>query len=462
MKKVVDYYKNSKYRIFLLIYVLILAVLLAVIFSLLWTYLSKYEEYNPEKTVKEYIEKTPPEYWNGLLQDRYTDKTTVFENTDEIIEKLELNNIDAENLTYYKSIKEYTDDTPVYNIYYKNKAFAVVDLKVKRDVFLGLSEWEVDNTCLSINDEEINSVSVGITVPPETFVKVNGVQLDSSYITNGRVEYGNISEFEKGVDGVPYRVKYTVKGLFDMPEITAFDKNNKSLPVDIAEYEFYVGSESTLTNNVEVTLPTGYSLYLNNVKVSDEYISNKNSGYSLLDDVDGFDGVLPTMCTYTIKGLYLKPKIKVQDTNGNEVSLKEKAEETYIYDLQCDDDAKAEHEALVLDFAKSYIKYTANGETNIEENFANLRSYVLSGSSADTLIKNSYNGVIWNNTYTVKYNSLNASNFIVYDDSCFSCDLVYDTDFRLYNYTKHYEGSFKLVFVKTNGSFKLSKMIIIK
>lgn len=460
MKRIVQFFKNSRYRVFLLIYSLAFILVISTALTLLWTYLSKYEQYNPKVTIESFISETTPEYWSELVYNRYFGKITAFENTNEVIDKLELSEVRAEDLTYYKSVKEYTDESPSYNVYYKNKEFAVVKLKPVEEVFLGLCEWKVDSVDLSIKDDQANSVSVGITVPPETVVKVNGVSLTDSYITTNRVEYNNISEFEQGVEGVPYRVKYTVSGLFDMPEIKAFDKDNNELPVDIAQYDFFVGSESALRQSVDITAPKDYSVYLNNVKVSDKYITNQNSGYELLGDVKGYSGNIPVMYSYSVKNLYLEPQIKVLDTEGKEVALKEKKDGTYVYDLQCDPEAEKKHEPLVIDFVKSYFNYTGNGWKNIAENHANLLYYVLPGSAADTYIRGSYWGVYYNDVYNIKHNLLDASNFIVYDDSTFSCDLVYNTDFNLYSYNKHYEGSFKLVFVKQGEEFKLSKMVI--
>ncbi len=460
MKKIVDFFKNSKYRVFLLAYCLVFVVLIVSALSVLWTYLSKYEQYNPKVTIESFISESTSEYWAGLLYDRYFGRTTAFEDVNEVIAKLDLSDIKSEELTYYKSVREYTEESPTYNVYYKNREFAVVKLKPIEEIYLGLREWKIDSVALTVKDEEANSVSVGITVPPETVVKVNGVALTDSYITSSRVEYDNISEFEKGHEGVPYRVKYTVSGLFDMPEIKAFDDNDNELSVDIAEYEFYVGIENKLSHSVDVVAPEDYSVYLNNVKVNDTYITNPNYGYELLDSVKGYTGEIPVLYMYSVKDLYLEPQIKVLDTNGNEVELKEKKNGTYIYDLQSSADAENEHESLVIDFVKSYFKYTGDGSKNIAQNHADLLSYVLTGSSADTYIRGSYWGVFYNSTYRITHNLLDASNFIVYNDSSFSCDLKYNTDFDLYNYNKHYEGSFKLVFVKQGESFKLSKMII--
>ncbi len=460
MRRIIDFFKNSKYRVFLLIYSLVFVLVITVALSVLWTYLSKYEQYNSKITIESFISESTPEYWSNLLYDRYFGKTTAFEDVNEVIDKLGFSEIKKEDLSYYKSLVEYTEESPTYNVYYKNREFAVVKLKADKEVFLGLCEWKVDDVSLSIKDEEANSVSVGITVPPETVVKVNNISLTSAFLTSSRVEYNNISEFEQGVEGVPYRVKYTVTGLFDMPSIKAFDKDNNELPVDVAQYEFFVGSESALSNSVEIVAPVGYSVYLNEVKVNDTYITNNDTGYELLSDVKGFSGTKPAMLTYKIDSLYLEPKVKVLDTNGKEVVLKESKDGKHTFDLQCDENAKTEHEKLVIDFVKAYFKYTGDGRQNIAQNHADLLTYVLSGSTADSYIRGSYWGVYYNNTYRITHNLLDASNFIVYNDSAFSCDLKYNTDFKLYNYNKHYEGSFKLVFIKQGDLFKLSKMVI--
>lgn len=459
MRSVLKFFKESKYRIFLLIYTLVLAILLVVFFVNFSKFLERYEELKPEKVITEFIDGKSSDYWDGLIEERYEQKVTVFENVDTVIDKLKLKDVDTSKLTFHKRIKDYTDEKPAYTVYYSNKELASVSLRAEEKYSFGLVKWAVDDVELTLNDGGVNSVAVGVTVPPEAIVKVNGVQLDEKYITEKKVVYDDVNEFEKEKEGVPYRVKYKVDKLFDLPEVKAFNADGSEAELSIKSYEYSLIHPNTDKKKVSVTVPTGYSVTLNGVKVDSKYMVKADIPHSLMVDVKGYNGEIPTLCEYVIEGLYVDPEIKVFDKEGKEVPLKTQDKNAFGYDIQADENAKNTHQGVVDSFIRAYFKYTADGSRNINANYNNLLSKALWGSSAYTVIQGSYNGVIWNDTHNITYNKLEYKNFVMHGNDCFSCEVEYDADFTLYIYNTHYAGTFKLVFVRDGNTFKLSKFL---
>lgn len=459
MNKIVDFFKQSKYRLFLLLYSLVLVVVIVASLSVLWVYLSEYEDLKAEKVITSFLAETKDEYWEGLIEERYSLKTTEFENADTVINKLNLTDISSDKMLFYKSVKEYTADKPVYTLYFNNREFAKITLKPVKKYILGLVKWDIDEVELSLNDSEANSVAVNVAVPPGSVVKLNGITVGKKYISDERFEFEDILPFEKGVDGVPYRTKYTIKGLFDLPEVTVFDKDNNSLPVDIHGYDYSVGTKTTKKHDIKISCPDGYTAKINGILVDETYLVEKNTAHDFMSDVVGFSGQLPAMKLYEIKGFYTTPDVRVYDEEKKEVKLDQNTNGKYFFDFQSSESAKTDNIDLVSDFLKAYFKYTADGYTNIDANYSNVLSYVLGGSSAAKVIGESYNGVVWNNTYRVIYNKLEIDNFVMYGDTAFSCDVVYDTIFTCAGYEHPRVGAFKLVFVKSGNTYKLSKMI---
>ncbi len=460
MDKILNFFKKSKYRIFLIIYSLVLLIVVTVCLSLLWSYISRYEELKPEKAVRDILNSKDAEFWKDIVNERYVSRVTEFEDVETVVQKLDLSDISSDKLSFYKRVNEYTEDSAVYTLYYKNKELAVLKLKQAEKYSLGLVKWEFDTIYLSLNDEEANSVGINVTIPPEYSVSVNGVVVEEKYISEQRVEYSDVLDFEKGVEGVPFRVKYSVSGLFDLPEVEIKDKDGNIIPSNIHGYEYSVESKSSNKNEITVKCPSDYTLKLNGVEVPSSYITDNNCGYELLDEVKGFNGSVPAMVLYKVSGLYLSPDVKLYDKSGNEVEVDSVSDGNYEYLLQSDASTEALYKETVENFVKSYIKYTADGATNINANYNDVLSYILYGSTADNLIRGSYSGVIWNNTYNVKYNKLEVDNFIMYGDNAFSCYVDYDVLFTRYIYSSEKKGEFKLVFVKSGDTFKLSKLVI--
>lgn len=458
--KVFNYIKASRYRIFLVIYTASLLVLMTVGIIVFNGFASKYDEHMPENTVNAFMRERDGSYWYKLVYNRYSSKTTSFESANDVIRKLGYEGIDTGKLTYHKRVSDYEKSAPAYTVYYEGKEFATVKLRSNKKVMLGLNEWQVDTVTLSMNDSEANSVSVSVTCPPETKISVNGIELGKQYIKESRVDYPNVSEFEKGLDGIPYRVKYIIDGLFDIPTVKAADENGKELALDIDNYDFSVGRTSDVGKNIKVNIPAMYKLTVNGKNVGAEYITDDSASYALLDGVTGYKGSKPAVYTYDIGSLMLEPEIKVQDENGKDVACYRKENGVYHYGLQSSDEVKAKREDRVIDFTKCYLYYISQGAYNTQANFASLNAYLLQGSSAATIMKQGINGISWNSRYSVEYNKLEVDNFVEYGDGCFSCTVTYDTDFVHGNINKKEAAKLMLVFVKSGNQYLVSKFEI--
>lgn len=72
--------------------------------------------------------------------------------------------------------------------------------------------WKVEPAPLNALHAEVRTLTV--TVPEGTAVSVNGIALGEEYITDSRVPYTGISELETQFDVCPYRVTYTVPGIY--------------------------------------------------------------------------------------------------------------------------------------------------------------------------------------------------------------------------------------------------------
>lgn len=74
--------------------------------------------------------------------------------------------------------------------------------------------------------------------------------------------------------------------------------------------DFMSGNDET----VVITVPSTSRVTLNGIELGDKYISNTNVAYDNLGDFEQMDGYdKPHRVTYTVPGLYLQPKVVVED-----------------------------------------------------------------------------------------------------------------------------------------------------
>jgi len=447
----------------ILVYVIILCVAGVKFLSFLWDYLSQYEQLKPENTVVDFINNSTSEYWTEKLKERYSQKTTEFENVESIISKLGLGNVTPDKLTYYKNVKEYSEESPAYIICYDRKSFALLKLRVDEEYGTGLKSWCVDSVELSLLDDEANCVEITVTVPHDAVVKINDVNVPKDYVVEEKIKYPGITIFEADNDAIPYRVKYKISGLFDLPKVSVFDSKGKELSQNVKGYDYSCVESINFANKAVLSVPKGYTVEINGVKAGNEYISAENLGYDILDEVKGYNGQIPNICRYVIEGLYFKPEISVFDEKGKIVPVKEINDEDHIYDFSVDGTLKETQSAYVCDFVKAYFKYVGEGGSdNLKANFEDVLGYTLYGSTADKVIRGSYIGVEWNSFFYVSFNKLEAGDFRSHGEDCFSCEVEYDADFDRWDRNEHYKGVFKLVFVKYGEKFLLSKMVNIE
>lgn len=77
--------------------------------------------------------------------------------------------------------------------------------------------WKVEPAPLDALHAEARTLT--ITVPEGSAVSVNGIALGEEYITDSHVPYTGISELETQFDTCPYRVTYTVPGIYETAQV---------------------------------------------------------------------------------------------------------------------------------------------------------------------------------------------------------------------------------------------------
>ena len=190
--------------------------------------------------------------------------------------------------------------------------------------------------------------------------------------------------------------------------------------------------------NFEVSAPSNYEVYVNDKKLTEEQIATSDFDSGLAEISKYVE--IPYAIKYEVTGLIESPKCKILDKNGNEVKEQ---------DIKINDEVK---KYQTIDEAKKEINDIPN-ITKIAEDWSLFLSSDLSGSThgfyniSKYLIKDSYlynyaykwatnEDITFISRHTLKnpaFTNEKISNFIIYNDKAFSCEIYLDKNMRIAN-----------------------------
>jgi len=215
-KKILKKMKLNKFGVFLLAYSGILISIVIVLLFLLNGVLKDYEKSMPNNTMSQVEKEFTPDNIEQILTDNSV-KINEFETISTIADYFKLKMQDNE-VTYKRKSGEYTNETPVYLVKAGDATIAKVSLAENGENAHKFTEWKLGNISF---DGYIDAQSdITITAPSAAVVKLNGVKINETYITQKDIKL----DITKNVDAyvkAPTNVVYKVSGLMTQPKITA-------------------------------------------------------------------------------------------------------------------------------------------------------------------------------------------------------------------------------------------------
>lgn len=213
-------------------------------------------------------------------------------------------------------------------------------------------------------------------------------------------------------------------------------------------FDSFMDSEDQL----KITVPKGSKLKLNDIDVSDNYISGKDISFAPCKNVGKYVKE-PKMTEYTISGLIAEPDISVQLDGKDLTVMKDKNEYKASYPM--DDELLKQQESYIMNVAQTYGKYIIN-----RESMTNLSKYMI-GSAKDYVSDvTALWAFLYGKTYTYEFQNQSVSNLVKYSDNCFSCDIYYDLYVDWSTGNKTYNTSLNYTFVKKDGNWCVADFTI--
>lgn len=192
---------------------------------------------------------------------------------------------------------------------------------------------------------------------------------------------------------------------------------------DMYKFGSIYGLEVPMNEQVTVTVPSNYTVYINGIALDDSAITASEPIEEAANFGDFLDSSVNTQAinTYTVTGLINKPTVTVTDGDGSEKTpLFDEARKQYVCELEnSESDTAKSAEEYAVEFAHVYSKYIAN-----DVYLSSISPYLIEGTKLCTDI-NEYEGQFytWHSSY--EFSGDETVSVHQYSDNCVAVRVKY-------------------------------------
>ncbi len=179
--------------------------------------------------------------------------------------------------------------------------------------------------------------------------------------------------------------------------------------------------------DVDVTAPETYTVYINGVEVTDDYLDGEIVPSELTQYVDPY-AVIPGTANYLVKGLYKRPTVTAVDYLGNECEcVYDSQNDKYIVGFIKDFEGREELEEFAISFTSTFANYISQDAGNYA-----LDKYFPSGSSALSYIKRNSSRELYTRHGAVSIHNEEIKDVIVYSDEVVYMEIYVEQWMEMY------------------------------
>lgn len=293
------------FAFFLVLYILFLAGLSTVFVWGVNQLVDIYDMSAPEKVVDSYVEQlSGAQLFNDIAQRIKTTKTE-FETEISATENA-LKSLSFEADKKYFLVSE-SDTGMLYDVFSGSTRLYSLALGKRSELELlkiRINFWEVRN--VEFIDSCIASAAKTYTVsaPIDAEVRINGVKVSHSYVTNDNYRFFIGSVWENTIPDIARCVQYTVEGLYGVPTVTAtLDGEELEVYVDGDGVSFHAKYPSKWVKDYTISVPSGAAVHVNGVLATKIHSNGKG------EDTIFDSGENAKTDVYVIEGLFEVPTV---------------------------------------------------------------------------------------------------------------------------------------------------------
>ncbi|MBR1496484.1 MAG: hypothetical protein IJ617_02530 [Oscillospiraceae bacterium] len=421
---------SHAFRTGYLIYLFLLLALVAGALALLWLRMDIFERSRPYRAMDYWLSASDRSYWHDYLWGKGVDEHYIDEN------------LDLDNVSYYKKLDEYADDYPVYSVRFGKKTMLTVRMYRGGDLPFNSCVWELG---------DIELVGSGLTVyaPEDAVLSAGGRVAEPECLVQRNAQPVEAGAFEEGRDDLPGLAKYVVDWLWSADGLTVTDAEGRELVQAYARANSYY--YPPLTSRYVIEAPSEASVTVNGVLLAAD---NSEISSVALEDFAGLEGSVPAIpadLTYTIDGLVARPVVEASYSDGSALAEPKITEDRWIFSRIPDPAFAAEQEAFILRVFDAYIAFLGNRGGDMYGNLYNYQQYLVPDSEAYDRASRSLDSLYWFQGRDAALESSSLREVLRYGPDCFTAEIDFT---RRVDADTTDDNTLLFIFVRYNGQWR--------
>ena len=310
--------------------------------------------------------------------------------------------------------------------------------------------WKVEPAPLNALHAEVRTLTV--TVPEGTAVSVNGIALGEEYITDSRVPYTGISELETQFDVCPYRVTYTVPGIYAAVQVdVSREEGVLLLYSDGTRFDYTVPDAGT--HAFRVTAPQEALVTAGGAPLTDAQAVSFAPLSTHVDIPDELAGALPVYTVYAAGGLYSDPAFTATLPDGTALEPTTGADGFPTFEMPGNEALWSECHERVENYMREIAGY---GAGNTAVNYP--AGYVVPGTPLLLYFQYALDTLHWTRGFTVTFNEVKTWGYIPLGEDAFLCQGVANFTTTTRNETRENIVEYEMLWVRRNGTWYVQDM----
>lgn len=174
-------------------------------------------------------------------------------------------------------------------------------------------------------------------------------------------------------------------------------------------------------NSSTIEVPNGTILSINSAPVDESFVTKEGHSVNVPSYKDQLNNPV-SYSVYTVENLIAECDFNVESSNDN---LDIVTDDSGVYCFALKSDAALSYKDKADKFIKALLYYYKMGKVDTSANLSAVTAQVAKGSEAATVIKQSYDGVLWRFSYPNITYQTETSPVYVLADNCYCVDVTY-------------------------------------
>ena len=207
-----------------------------------------------------------------------------------------------------------------------------------------------------------------------------------------------------------------------------------------------------VADNVSVTVPSNFQVYVNGNRLSEAYITESDIRYDLpAEYYELFD--MPTMVTYEAGPFLTEATLTVSDPDGNPVVIDEDTDMNSFLP-SCSDAELAQISELANDYIHDYVAFVSVANSDTSGNFQRLKEHVIPGGELEQRFRAAIDGLYWVSDRHASVGDIDIAYQMEIEEGRYLCDVTYVIETNTFSGPSQAVNHEIMIFVQTEDGLR--------